>query len=231
MNEYFRRHKDEVRKEVDEIKAGLTLPENVDPEDYAWRVWVANKCREFGGLSVLCHPYWVWNQMYFMSTATTELLLRNSVHDALDWTTTGVDLNAALWADLRAEGLHIPLVCSTDSHSTDCTNVKAPAQGGYTLLFAPDRTAESIKAAVRAERSLAVNDASTPETIYGPYRLVKFATFLMDNYFPAYARLCYGQGAVMCEYPVNGQPDEETVQLLTLLNKRSEAFAKGFFGY
>ena len=231
VNEYFRQHEDEARAEVQKIQSQLELPDNINAEDYAWRIWIAQKSREFGGLSILAHPHWIWFNVYFMSEEITKRLLREEVYDALDLRDTDFNTSVALWNDLRAQGVRIPVVASTDSHETNCTDPKKPAYGGYTLVFAPDRSPESIMDAIRSERSLAVNAAFTPEVISGPYRLVKFARFLMENYYPAYIRLCYGQGVVMSDYPVTGSPSEETRELLAGLNKRSETFAHEFFGY
>ena len=227
VNAYFRAHKEEVRAEVDEIKKTLTLPEGVSVEDYAWRIWIANKSHEFGGLSILAHPHWIWNDVYFMGEATTMQLLRDGIHDALDLCDSDLDTSVALWNEMRAEGVRVPVVASTDSHYTDANDPKRPAVGGYTIVFAPDRQPASIMQAVRDEKSLAVFNHCKPESIHGPYRLVKFARFLLDHYYPVYVRLCHGQGVLMADWPL----DADEMQALATLNRRSEAFAKEFYGY
>lgn len=227
VNAYFRAHKAEARAEVDEIKKTLILPDGVSPEDYAWRIWIANKSHEFGGLSILAHPHWIWNDVYFMGEATTMQLLREGVHDALDLCDSDLNTSVALLNEMRAEGVRVPVVASTDSHYTDANDPKRPAIGGYTLVFAPDRQPASIMQAVRDEKSLAVFNHCQPEAIHGPYRLVKFARFLLDHYYPVYMRLCHGQGVLMADWP----PDTDEMQALATLNRRSEAFAKEFYGY
>lgn len=232
VNAYFRTHKEEASAEVDEIKKTLTLPEGISPEDYAWRIWIANKSHEFGGLSILAHPHWIWNGVFFMGEETTMQLLREGVHDALDLCDDlndmhQLDTSVALWNEMRIQGARIPVVASTDSHYTDANNPHRPAIGGYTLVFSPDRQPASIMQAVRDERSLAVFNHCKPEAIHGPYRLVKFARFLLDHYYPVYQRLCQGQGVLMCDWPLG----EAELQALATLNCRSEAFAKEFYGY
>ena len=86
-------------------------------------------------------------------------------------------------------------------------------------------------AAICEGRSVAVNAVGDPERVQGPYRFVKFARFLLDNYYPIYRRLCHGQGVIMAEHPVDADFDNETKQMLAMLNERSEKFAKQFFGY
>ena len=231
VNAYFREHQDEARAEVASIMETLTLPEDVPPEDYAWRVWIARKSREFGGLSILAHPHWIWCDVFFMGEATTRQLLRDGVHDALDLTDEDFDASLNFWADMRAQGVNPSIVGSTDSHRTEPTDPDRPAKGGYTLVLAPDRSPESIKQAIREGRSLCVNNKYTPEIVVGDYRLAKYTRFLLDNYYPIYKKLCDGQGTVMWEYPVEGKPDAATEQLLGMLNARSEAFSHEFFGY
>ena len=227
VNAYFRAHKDEVRLEVDEIKKTLTLPDGVSVEDYAWRVWITNKSRELGGLSILAHPHWIWNDVYFMGEETTMQLLREGVHDALDLCDSDLDTSVALWNEMRMEGAHIPVVASTDSHYTDASDPHRPAVGGYTLVFAKDRSPKNLMQAVRDEKSLAVFNHCSPEAIHGPYRLVKFARFLLDHFYPVYMRWCHGQGVLMAEWPLC----EQDTQALAALGRRSEAFAKEFYGY
>ena len=213
------------------IESELTLPSHINRRDYAWRVWIARKSRELGGIAILTHPHWIWFETYFMASAITQQLLADGVYDALDITDQEADTTVALWAEMQARGCRIPVVGCTDSHYTDANNPHCPARGGYTLVFAPDRSEESILSAICDGRSVAVNAADDHARVQGPYRFVKLARFLMDNYYPVYMRLCHSQGVVMAEYPTTSAPGAETVQLLKTLNSRSEAFAHAFFGY
>lgn len=226
VNAYFRNHPDAAEREVTAIEKELVLPSHINRRDYAWRVWIARKSREFGGISILAHPHWIWFETYFMASAITQQLLKDNIYDALDITDQEADTTVALWAEMQAQGQRIPVVGCTDSHYTDANNPHHPARGGYTIVFATDRSEASILDAIRAGRCLAVNAAGDPERVQGPYRLVKFARFLLDNYYPVYRRLCHNQGVLMSEYTSS---DNEL--LLRMLNNRSEAFAHEFFGY
>ena len=228
---YFRNHPEEAEQEMLAIEAELSLPAHINRRDYAWRVWIARKAREFGGISILAHPHWIWFETYFMASAITQQLLTDGIYDALDITDQEADTTVALWAEMQARGHRIPVVGCTDSHYTDANNPHRPARGGYTIVFAPDRSEQSILSAIRKGRSIAVNAVGDPERVQGPYRLVKFARFLLDNYYPIYKRLCHNQGVLMSEYPVDSSPAPKTEELLRMLNDRSEAFAHAFFGY
>lgn len=231
VNAYFRDNPALAEQEMLAIEAELTLPSHINRRDYAWRVWIARKSRELGGIAILAHPHWIWFETYFVASAITQQLLADGVYDALDITDQEADTTVALWAEMQARGHRIPVVGCTDSHYTDANNPHRPARGGFTLVFAPDRSEESILSAICDGRSVAVNAVGDPARVQGPYRFVKFARFLLDNYYPVYMRLCHGQGVVMAEYPANSAPDTETEQLLKTLNSRSEAFAHTFFGY
>ena len=231
INAYYRDNPEKAQSEMKQIMEELNhLPDNVNKQDYAWRVWIARKAKEFGGLSILTHPHWIWFDTYFMASAITKQLLTDGIYDALDITDQEADTTYALWAEMQALGHYIPVVGCTDSHYTNADNPHRPARGGYTIAFAPDRSEQSIMDAIRSGRSVAVNAAGDPERIQGPYRFVKFARFLLDNYYPIYRRLCHGQGVIMSEHPVDGDFDADTKQLLSGLNKRSEEFARRFFG-
>ncbi len=235
VNSYYRNHTQQAKAEMEQIRDGLNhLPETIDKTDYAWRVWIAQKAKEFGGLSILAHPHWLcWYDVYFMASSTTEQLLADGVYDALDVTDQEPDTTMALWAEMQARGHRIPVVGCTDSHYTDADDGKHPAGkvGGYTLAFAPNRSETDLMDAIRSGQCVAVNTSVDPVRVHGPYRYVKFARFLLDNFYPVYRRLCHGQGVLLAEYPVDNTPDETTIALLTELNRRSSEFVRRFYGY
>ena len=231
VNAYFRNHPEEAEQEMLAIEATLNVPPHINRRDYAWRVWIAQKAQEFGGVSILAHPHWIWFETYFMASAITQQLLSDGIYDALDITDQEADTTVALWAEMQAQGCRIPVVGCTDSHYTDANNPHRPARGGYTLVLAPDRNPESLLAAIREGRSMAVNAVGDPQRVQGPYRMVKFGRFLLDNFYPIYMRLCHNQGVIMSEYPVDTAPSDTTLALLRALNERSETFAHQFYGY
>ena len=225
VNAYFRAHKEEVEGEVVELMDTLNLPDNVSKINYAWHKWSADKSKEFGGLAVLAHPHWVWNDVYFMDERVTRQLLLDGVYDALDLRDSEVDTSLALWQDVALQGKCVPVVGSTDAHYTAAYDPKTPAKGGYTLAFAPDRSEQNLMDAIRKNRSLSVSTDHSPEFVMGPYRLVKLGRFMLDYFYPYYMWLCAGQGPVVSNY------SEEQAPLLESLAQQSEAFIKEFYGY
>jgi hypothetical protein len=229
INADWRTRPEEIRAEVAKIMEDLTVDEGVHPEDYAWRIWIARRAKDFGGISMLAHPQWVWNYTYFMADVTTEQLLREGIHDALELNSaTGIDSTVAMWADLRAQGVHIPLVGVSDGHNNDTANGMPGAI--HTIVVAKDRSFASIADAIHKEHSVAVDCSSGRPRVYGTARMVKFVQFALDAFYPMYEELCRPQGMLLSEWSLHGGQDEACVSLLRAHNERSEAFAKSFFG-
>ncbi len=229
INADWRTRPQEIRAEVAKIMEDLTVDEGVHPEDYAWRIWIARRAKDFGGISMLAHPQWVWNYTYFMADVTTEQLLREGIHDALELNSaTGIDSTVAMWADLRAQGVHIPLVGVSDGHNNDTANGMPGAI--HTIVVAKDRSFTSIANAIHKEHSVAVDCSSGRPRVYGTARMVKFVQFALDAFYPMYEELCRPQGMLLSEWSLHGGADTECVDLLRAHNARSERYAKEFFG-
>ena len=86
---------------------------------------------------------------------------------------------------------------------------------------------ESIREAVKANRSLAVlrNEGQFP-VLTGDFRLVKYGTFLMDEYFPRYTELCRIEGDLMMEQ-LRG--NAAAAEALKVLGTPAGEFRKMFF--
>ncbi|MBS7263139.1 MAG: hypothetical protein KIG36_05995 [Eubacteriales bacterium] len=231
VNDFYYRNREACDREIDAIAGGLDLPETIDAHNYASRIWVADKIREFGGLSILVHPHWIWFEVYFMPEDLTIKLLESGVYDVLELLNGGSEnrLQVAMYFEERAKGFDPPIVGSSDCHLTDQRDERFPTQA-FTYVFAENRSPDGIRKAILAHRTVAVekNLEGRDYQIYGGYRLVKYANFLMQNYNPVYTELCYPQGTLMREY--EKEPSPETARLLLALYERSEAFARAFFG-
>ncbi len=229
INADWRARPEEIRAEVAEIMKDLPVDAGVHPEDYAWRIWIARRAKAYGGLSLLAHPHWVWNYTYFMADATTKQLLREGIHDALEFNSaSGLDSTIALWADLRAQGMSIPIVGVSDGHNNDSTSGMPGAI--HTMVLAKGRSFEDIADAIRKQHSVAVDCSSGRPRIYGSSRMVKFVEFALEAFYPMYEELCRPQGLLLSEWSLHEGKDDETVRLLRAHNERSERYAKAFFG-
>jgi hypothetical protein len=99
----------------------------------------------------------------------------------------------------------IPVVGHTDSHGQHKESLGADWY--YMIVFAKELTLSSLKEAILEGKCVAV-DASAKgyPKIYGQYRFVKYAYFLLENVYPEHDSLCRQQGLMMRKF-VMGKDD------------------------
>ena len=139
----------------------------------------------------------------------------------------GNNRSVAMWAELRAEGVTIPVVGSSDVHGIE----KAGTFPHYfTICFAEANENDAIIDAVRAGNCTAVeavgDEYDRHYRCYGSLRLVSYAQFLLKTYFPRRQRICQGEGTAMRAYAMEDAP----AALIELLAEQSAKFEDRFFG-
>ncbi|MDD4743057.1 MAG: hypothetical protein PHN53_00525 [Eubacteriales bacterium] len=192
---------------VDRIRRGLDLPDGVDPFVYASTFWIFDQIRRVGGLGIFCHPYWLsyspdQAQAAYISEALTSCLLERRPFDALEllggYHRHEVEANILQVTRYSAElarGLPLPIVGVSDAHGCETGKLFG---WYYTVVFARSLDLPDLIGAVKDSFSVAV-EALPGETVrvYGPFRLVKLALFLLREVFPEHDRLCAGEGSLM----------------------------------
>ena len=129
-----------VAEAIQKIKENTIFPENVNIDNCAFRIFVANEIRKSGGLAVFAHPFWEDYGEYNAETDDTVFLLKNGYFDALevlagcDYNGTGNNLQEALWSELRAMGAKIPVLGASDTHRTKSEPTKFNKQ--FSIVFA-----------------------------------------------------------------------------------------------
>lgn len=228
VNEYYEEHREECDGEIARMAEGLDAPEGLDALQLAQRIWVAQQIKRTGGMSILVHPHWISNA-YNMPDDVTDYLFEHEVYDAFELlggqSVHENNMQTAFYHDQRAMGRKIPIVGSSDSHGTE-----PPVYFTWssTLVFARDKSFEELTGAIKELYSVAVEKYPNEEyRVHGPYRYVKYARYLLDNYFPRYDELCWEQGRLMKEYVCG---DEDALDMLKRLQGRAEKFAARFFG-
>ena len=200
---------------------------------YACCMWVTDRIHEAGGLAIFAHPYWMpgGSRTVNVTTEYAKLLLQSGMFDAYELVggmgQEGVNRSVALWADLRAEGLKISVVGSSDVHGLE----KAYTFPYYsTVCFAEENENDSIISAIKAGNSVAVemtnDEYARHYRCYGSLRLVTYAQFLLRTYFPAMTRIEQGEGVAMRAYAIG----EANAQLIELQAQLADNFRKRFFG-
>jgi hypothetical protein len=140
----------------------------------------------------------------------------------------GNNLSVARYNDLRAKGLSIPVVSSSDSHGT----VGYPRfNENYTILFAEENNSDAILKAIKSGHSAAVEtirgtDGSEYKA-YGSYRLVSYTRYLIDCYFSQYAEVCSAEGGFIRDYLLGYENSSDMIKICAA---RAQTFYKRFFG-
>lgn len=214
-----------ITKNAAEIKKQYALPDCIDEKEFAFRLWVSEKVREFGGLSVLCHPYWDAYGEYNMQTPMLEFLLENGIFDTFevvdddDHTGNGVNLQTAIYNEMRANGIKVPIIGASDCHSV----VSDIFDKYFTYAFCEN--VNNIKQAVKDLKTVAVERIGNEYRVYGPFRLVKYARFLCDNLEPEIKAIRKGMASKIAE-----AIESKNADLMTKIEVASQEYKKNFFG-
>lgn len=180
------------------------LDDSVNCEAFVAAMDVFNKIREAGGVSVLCHIYWdaVDGTNYKRLGAPEQLidaLVENCTFDAFEIT------SGAPEKDLKANYLqesyyreklpkNFPIIGITDTHTT--LEGLSIFGKNYTIVFADECSEQGILNAIRSGFSVSVD--SVGQTIcHGSLRLIKYATFLIERYFPFHDQVVHIEGELM----------------------------------
>jgi hypothetical protein len=229
-------HKNPEKYDAEVAEYEKRVPESV-PEKYVYRyaraMWATDKIHEAGGLAIFPHPYWRPKALvYNVCDEFTEILLKSGMFDAYELVggmgQIGINRSINLWSELRAEGLEISVVGSSDVHKIE-NSIYFPFC--FTLVFANEQTEKSVLEAIKTGRSVAVEANGTDEyarqfRAYGKFRYASYAQFLLAHYFPKYERYCESVGISMRAYAMGDAPKE----LVELNEALAERFRMRYFG-
>ncbi len=230
VNELYENNKEKIDAEVREKAKNISVPDGINALEYSYRKWIAENIRKGDGLSILVHPFWIWCDEYNIQTKMTDYLFETNCFDAFELlggqTTKENNMQVALYGEQRAKGRIIPIVGSSDSHGTEPPvwfNVVK------TILFSEDLEFDHIYKNIKELHSVAVETAGGESyRVDGPYRMVKYAMFLLENYFPRHDELCIEEGILMKNFICG---DEEAKTQLSQHSGRTKKYADQFFGH
>ncbi len=223
VNDIYINDLERIEKEVAELEKEVKVPENLDKREYLHRVWLYREIKKSGGFAIHAHPYWDIGY-YHTSTKMSRAIIKNGLCDAFEviggCTPKGNNMQVALYNDLRAEGVNIPIVGSTDSHSVlGYDHLKRS-----TVVFSED----DIIKAVADGYSVAVESLEGENVrVYGDFRLVSYTHFLLENYYPVHDELCAVSGLFIEAY-VHGNQDAKA--LIEKSEEKISEFNDEFFG-
>jgi hypothetical protein len=194
-------HREAVRSVQETLK---DLPAGADPYICASALWTLDKIREAGGLAVFCHPYWMPGRQYSPPMPVTDFLFERLPFDAFELLGGAYPdelymnkLQVARWSEERARRRKIPVLGLSDSHGCE----KDLFGWVYTIVFSPGLEVGELISSVKDCWSVAV-EALPGETVraYGPFRLVKYALFLLREVLPRHDALCAEEGSLMLRH-------------------------------
>lgn len=230
VNSLIEKDYDNLKKTLVEEAKHIETPDGVDAVDYVFRKWICDEIRKSGGLAIFPHPYWSpssWRKVYHTGTATSIYAIKQGVYDAFELLNGSGkmqknNLQVALYQELRAEGVDIPIVGSTDSHGTDCET--STFDHAYTLVFAKD--VDEIPQAILDKRCVAVeNIPNEMPRVHGHFRMVKYALFLIRHFYPEYMALTKPLGGLVCAYGETKKCAED----IEIIGNRIKQFRKRYF--
>ena len=206
--------KDDFKQMIRERAEKIDRPLESERLAAAVMDWTYEKIKEGGGLGIFVHPYWMTTTVQ-VSEDFTYYIYKRAPFDAFEvlggenyYQHNG--FQTQFYYENKANGITHPVVGSTDSHGSTEMNLKSMICS--TIVFAGNNSSESIKEAVKKGLSVAVDTISREYRLVGDFRLVKYASFLMENWYPLHDRLCAAQGTYMREY-VQGNPEAEKILL------------------
>jgi len=232
VNGFVREHKEQFDAEVEERKKEFaSVPSPVTRLQMAISEWAYDKIREAGGVCSFCHPYWGGTHNS-IGEDLIDLMLARKKFDALE--VFGgfykYQLESNMLALMRYQqelgrGNDMPVVGVSDAHGCD-----GDLFGWYyTVVFAPDAEFASLKSGILENRCVAVQ--AVPDSfpiVAGPFRLVKYAYFLLREYFPAHNELCRIEGELVLRH-LSGE-DDGALQMLRARKGSVAALMKKLWG-
>ena len=107
-------------------------------------------------------------------------------------------LQVARYHEERAKGKRVPIVGVSDSHGCEDNGLFG---WFYTISFSPSKEQQDIIGSIKDLYSVAI-EAIPGETVraFGPFRLVKYAHFLLREVLPEHDKMCMTEGKLMLEY-------------------------------
>lgn len=227
ISDIFSDEKERVEREVAELAKENEVPEGLDPHEYLSRLWMYREIKKSGGYAILPHIYW-YIGYHHVQTKMSRAIIRNGLCDAFELlggnTPEKDNLQLAIYNDFREEGISLPIVGSSDSH-TVFNEKRSMFKAHYTVALTEN---DDLLGAISDRYSVAVEALPNENPhVYGSLRLTMYTRFLMKNYFPIHDELCGISGAFIEEYVLG---NESAKEMIVAAEERVSAFEKRFFG-
>ena len=215
--------------EVNALADTMEIPEGVERFPFACCRWIKQQINKADGLCIFAHPYWISN-VFQVPEKFSQAMFDYGNFDAFEvlggesyFEQNG--LQTVFYYEQCAKGNKYPIVGSTDSHSS-FNNRNAFICS--TIVFAPENTRESLISSIKDFYTVAVDTISAEYRMVGDLRLVKYASFLYENFFPLHDELCREEGMLMKLYATG---DEVAARLLNAIHGRMKKQREKYFEF
>ncbi len=198
VTKYIRGNKKEFDKLVAEKKS--TMPKTYP--DYVREIVAKSEVEfdlihKFGGLAVFNHPYWQIGgpngKWTYLPQSSIDLMTSRGNFDVYEIVNgrVGIHLSRGI-IHYYTNCPNKPVIGCTDAHHLAGQGI------AYTIAFAKSNKFSDIKEAILSNRTLAISQATKKQPIVlGKDRLVSFAYFLLDEYFPKHDELVAKEGELI----------------------------------
>ena len=213
---------DKFNREVSEYMAKLPdYGDEVTNFEVAASEWSFDKIREYSGVALFCHPYWRPVAHNYVGEDVVDAIYERAKFDAVEvfggFDRPELEFNMysmVRFYEERAKGNRLSPVGVSDAHGSD----ERLAGWYYTIVFTGDLSFSNIAQAIREGKCVAVQDIPGAAPIAaGDFRLVKYACFLLREFYPQHDDICRIEGEIMRRALAGLDPDA----------KRSIAAKKG----
>ncbi len=207
---------EEFWEDVEKTIESLDIPDGIEKNTYACCKWIFDKIKQANGLGIFAHPYWI-SDVFQVPETFVEYMMQQQPFDAFEvlggenyFEQNG--FQSIRFYEDRAKGRNYPIVGSTDSHGS------INNRNGFicsTVVFSPENERKAIIDSIKGNYSVAVDSISTEFRLVGDLRLVRYACFLLNNFFPLHDELCFEEGRAMKDYACGIEGAEDILKALS----------------
>ncbi len=227
--------KEEFSEKMQSLADKTQVPDGVDALPVAVCNWIFDEIKKANGLGIYAHPNWRKRLSYQLPEKFTDFMMKERKFDAFEvlggeeyYEQNG--FQTVRYYEEAARGNRMPIVGSSDSHSSSPLIKKGHICS--TLVFSPENERTALIDAIKNYYSVAVDTISDEFRLVGENRYVRYACFLLKNYFPLHDELCFEEGRMMKQYAVGTEQEkEEALALLSLICGRVERQRKKYFDF
>ena len=219
-------------KELEEISQTLktqNIDKSIKTEHYAKNIWVIDKIKEAGGISILAHPNWVYRDgKYHLHQAFYKEMLRSSHLDGVEafgeeQVKEHNNMTHLTALQTKNEHKYLAPFGNSDAHDSD-----HEIGDRFTIVFAKQKSCEGVITAIKEGLTCAVYKRENYEHQFiGKDDLAQYVYFLLKEYYPRHSRFKSRLAKLYVDQLLNNESFEKKINIM---KKRSEEYTNDFYG-